>query len=81
MLKFVGKMPRTTSCAAHLNSWNAHVTWTCHNYAEVYKKNAEPQDCDTRFAQACVMDTHMDMSKEPLYAKSKRNQRTRMQCT
>ena len=31
---------------------------------EIYRKNAGPQSKDTRFARACAVETHMDMSQE-----------------
>ena len=34
-------------------------------YTRIYKKNAAPQDRDTRFVRACTVKPHMDMSQEP----------------
>ena len=35
--------------------------------ARIYRKNAEPEDCDTRFLRACAVEMHMDMPQEPFW--------------
>ena len=37
-------------------------------YAEIYRKNAAPQNHGADFGRACAVETHVKISQEPLYA-------------
>ena len=45
--------------------------WTVqknHFMRELSGNHAAPQDCDNRFARACAVEMHLDISEEPFYA-------------
>ena len=69
MRRLTGKMPDPKP-ATHVLCEPAQSKCTgtfhkSHICIEIYRQKAGPQSRDTRFVQACAVETHIDISQEP----------------